>query len=374
MLKKFTVKNFKNFKNTLCIDFTKVHDYKFNDFCVKDGLISKMIVYGKNAEGKTNLGRALCDLQKSIFFVAPHFADMYRGRQYKNADAAEDELVEFFYSFRFGDDTVDYEYRKKDENDTVYEKFSVNGRVLFFYDKQSGESDFGNVDEINAGDLNWEEFIEGSETEEEGIKPTALRYIIFNTVQNADSVIYKLSQFIRGMRFSNSVDPSRVSFLYSETDENTEELRKFEKFLNDYGVNCKLVLIKQPDGSREIFFDYARPLRFSGNLSSGTAALSRFYAQYLANKKPSFVYMDEFDAYYHYELSEKIVELLEKEFDCQVILTTHNTDLLSNSIMRPDCFWVLGSGVITPICELTNRELRQGHNLEKLYRNGEFNV
>lgn len=373
MLKKFTVKNFKNFKNTLCIDFTKVHDYKFNDFCVKDGLISKMIVYGKNAEGKTNLGKALSDLQKSIFFVAPQFASMYRGQQYKNADAAEDELVEFFYSFRFGDDTVDYEYRKKDENDTVYEKFSVNGRVLFFYDKQSGESDFGNVDEINAGDLNWEEFIEGSETEE-GIKPTALRYIIFNTVQTADSVIYKLSQFVRGMRFSNSVNSYHVKFFSNEADENAAELKKFEKFLNDYGVNCKLVFIKQPDGNREVFFDYAKPLSFLDNLSSGTAALSRFYMQYLANKKPSFVYMDEFDAYYHYELSEKIVELLEKEFDCQVILTTHNTDLLSNSIMRPDCFWVLSSGVITPICELTNRELRQGHNLEKLYRNGEFNV
>ena len=84
--------------------------------------------------------------------------------------------------------------------------------------------------------------------------------------------------------------------------------------------------------------------------------------------------MDEFDAFYHYELSEKIVELLEKEFDCQVILTSHNTDLLSNSIMRPDCFMILSNGKLTPVCEATTREIRQGHNLEKLYKNGEFNV
>lgn len=84
------------------------------------------------------------------------------------------------------------------------------------------------------------------------------------------------------------------------------------------------------------------------------------------------LYIDEFDAYYHFELSEKIVKLLENVFDCQVVLTSHNTNLLSNSIMRPDCFMILNNGKITPICDATNRELRQGHNLEKLYINGEF--
>ena len=74
--------------------------------------------------------------------------------------------------------------------------------------------------------------------------------------------------------------------------------------------------------------------------------------------------MDEYDAYYHFGLSEKIVRLLEEEFDCQVVLTSHNTNLLSNSIMRPDCFMILSNGTLTPICEATSRELRQGHNLE----------
>ena len=133
-----------------------------------------------------------------------------------------------------------------------------------------------------------------------------------------------------------------------------------------------MLLKENIDGRKELFFDYAKPLPFSSNLSSGTLTLTNFYFQFISRGKPSFVYMDEFDAYYHYELSEKIIELLEKEFDCQVILTTHNTNLLSNSIMRPDCFMILSNGKLTPICEATNRELRQGHNLEKLYINGEF--
>ena len=131
-------------------------------------------------------------------------------------------------------------------------------------------------------------------------------------------------------------------------------------------------MLEGTNGTKDLYFDHAKPLHFSSNISSGTLALTRFYFQYLSRSKPTFVFLDEFDAFYHYELSEKIIVLLEKEFDCQVVLTSHNTNLLSNSIMRPDCFMILSNGKLTPICEATNRELRQGHNLEKLYMNGEF--
>ena len=93
---------------------------------------------------------------------------------------------------------------------------------------------------------------------------------------------------------------------------------------------------------------------------------------YFASKCEEEGYIHAID--YHFELSEKIVKLLEEKFDCQVVLTTHNTNLLSNSIMRPDCFLILHDGKLTPICDATTRELRQGHNLEKLYMSGEFDA
>ena len=40
MLRKFSVKNYKNFKDTLSLDFTDVRDYKFNENCVKNGIIN----------------------------------------------------------------------------------------------------------------------------------------------------------------------------------------------------------------------------------------------------------------------------------------------------------------------------------------------
>lgn len=376
MLREFRVKNYKNFESELRIDFTNVHDYQYNDYCVKNHLINKMIIYGKNAEGKSNLGNALFDLVYDLQMNRNPFLYRNDQRLYKNANASEDALVEFFYSFQFDTDIVDYEYKKTDAYTTVFEKLSINGQLIFCYDLQNNIRNFFNIEKVHAVDLNWEDFFEEGADREPGTpKPTALRYIFYNTIQKEGSAISKLSQFVKGMRFSNSLNSNmRFAFPFDEIFEEPEELKKFEHFLNNCGVKCKLVMRDQTDGKKELYFDYTKPLHFSSNLSSGTLALTKFYIQYLLRNKPTLVFMDEFDAFYHYELSEKMVEMLEKEFDCQVILTSHNTDLLSNSIMRPDCFMILSNGKLTPICEATTRELRQGHNLEKLYKNGEFNV
>lgn len=85
------------------------------------------------------------------------------------------------------------------------------------------------------------------------------------------------------------------------------------------------------------------------------------------------MFIDEFDAFYHYELAETIVKLLENMPQFQTILTSHNTNLLSNRIMRPDCYFILSENGLHSFANATKRELREGHNLEKLYMSGEFN-
>ena len=71
------------------------------------------------------------------------------------------------------------------------------------------------------------------------------------------------------------------------------------------------------------------------------------------------VYFDEFDAFFHFELSEKIIQYIKEKYkDSLVIFTTHNTNLMSNKIMRPDTLFILStSGKLTPLCKATDREL-----------------
>ena len=62
MLKKFEVKGFKNFNQNIELNFSDVRDYKFNEWCIQDDLLNKIIIYGKNASGKSNIGLALFDI------------------------------------------------------------------------------------------------------------------------------------------------------------------------------------------------------------------------------------------------------------------------------------------------------------------------
>ena len=86
----------------------------------------------------------------------------------------------------------------------------------------------------------------------------------------------------------------------------------------------------------------------------------------------SFVFIDEFDAFYHYELSEAVVRKLLK-MDAQVIFTSHNTDLLSNDLLRPDCYFELRDNQIKSFSDRTPKALRQAHNIQKMYKAGAFN-
>ena len=66
MLSRFEVRNYRNFKDTLSIDFRKVSGYQFNLDCLTNGMLGKMLVYGRNATGKTNLGKAILDIRRVL--------------------------------------------------------------------------------------------------------------------------------------------------------------------------------------------------------------------------------------------------------------------------------------------------------------------
>ena len=61
-----------------------------------------------------------------------------------------------------------------------------------------------------------------------------------------------------------------------------------------------------------------------------------------------------------------------KEVSSQVVLTTHNTTLLDNDLIRPDCGFKISESGITSLHNSTSKDIRLAHNLEKMYRAGSF--
>ena len=46
---------------------------------------------------------------------------------------------------------------------------------------------------------------------------------------------------------------------------------------------------------------------------------------------------------------------------------------MSNDLLRPDCYFLLKDNKIKAISDLTEKELRQAHNLQQMYKAGAFN-
>ena len=107
MLKKFTLKNYKNFKDEITIDFENIAGYQFNTDCLSDGIIGKMLIYGRNATGKTNLGRAILDIGSTMFGGTRYASNGIL----LNADSKEDAAM-FQYEFRFEDTELGYKYSR----------------------------------------------------------------------------------------------------------------------------------------------------------------------------------------------------------------------------------------------------------------------
>ena len=107
MLKKFILKNYKNFKDEISINFENTAGYQFSTDCVINGTISKMLIYGRNATGKTNLGNALMDIQATMFDISHYIG----GSTILNADSTGNS-AQFSYEFGFDDKVLIYRYAR----------------------------------------------------------------------------------------------------------------------------------------------------------------------------------------------------------------------------------------------------------------------
>ena len=107
--------------------------------------------------------------------------------------------------------------------------------------------------------------------------------------------------------------------------------------------------------------------------STGTRSLALFYYWYINMQNASLVYIDEFDAFYHFELANNIIKKLNQIKGVQIFTTSHNTDLMSNDLLRPDCYFLIGNNKIVSMAGATDKELRKAHNLQKMYKAGAFN-
>lgn len=364
MLRSFSVKNYKGFKDEIFLDLSNNREYEFNDYLIKDNLVNKAIIYGRNSSGKSNLGYA-------IFDIVTHLTDKNQNRNnqhYLNANSHEIMAV-FKYDFKFDENNLYYEYGKKNDTEMFYEKITVNGKLIFEYDMVN------NTQLINL--VTGTSLIQWTSKDD---KMSAIKFLLSTFKFDETDPLYKMYDYVNKMLWFRSMNGANYYLGYDSgkglIDNYLYENNlcdKLQKFLNDNGIKEKVVIEIQ-SGNPIINFKFANnTIPFSRIASSGTKALLLvFYWMEKAFKDASLVFMDEFDAFYHIELSSVIVKNVFDNRNFQTILTTHNAALINNSNYRPDIYYILNNGKIKNLPDSTNRTIREAHNLEKMFRAGIF--
>lgn len=369
MLTKFSVTNFKNFSQKFVFDLSNIKGYNFNVNSIKSNIVNNAIIYGHNGVGKSNLGFAIFDIIKNL---TDNESNMTFYNNYLNAfNNSEDALFE--YEFLINSSVVVYKYTKSDHVTLISEELIIDNNVVASIDRKVKANAFIKL--------------EGAENLKTEIpeKLSVLKYIRNNTVLDdvKENIIFsEFFLFVEKMLFFRSLRKNSYIGIKAETKGiqediiSRENVKNFELFLNNSGVECVVDTIEE-SGNKKLAFDFnGVKLPFFEVASQGTIALAVFYfwlQRIKEDKSVSFLFIDEFDAYYHHKLSKSIVEEL-KNTGIQFILTTHNPTIMNNYLLRPDCYFIMNNNVIKSLSSSTDRDLREAHNLEKLYKSSSFNV
>ncbi len=343
---------------------SRVQNYEFNLQLVQNGVLKNAIIYGKNGSGKTNLGDAVFDL---VIHLTDYGKNTKPYRHYINLYNTEKTAC-FEYTFRFGDDILIYSYEKESAEKLLREKVTVNGKKILSVEEGSAPW----IDLKGAESLNlnlWDYSI------------SLVRYVAKNTILDkkdpAGRVFDQFMDFVDHMLLFSSAEGNFYTGYTNGSGDICEKIielnavEEFQKFLQDMGILVQLTVWddKQKKDIYCVFKNRIVPL--ADIWSSGTRALAFLFLWYIQMKEISFVFIDEFDAFYHYELAEAVVKRL-LELDAQIVITSHNTDLMTNDIMRPDCYFELKDNHVKSFADLTSKALRQAHNIQKMYKAGAF--
>lgn len=364
MLTRFAVKNFRGFEDRIEWDLSNPSNYSFNQEAVKDGVVKNGIIYGPNGSGKSNLSLAIFDI---ILHLTQKQKSMHQFDTVINVYHPNDPAT-FEYYFRFGQQNVEYSYSKGMEG-IEKEIVVVDGETLFKLDD-------------NRLCVFGEEFPMSEDVKKQlansSNKVSVLGYLWSVYPLSSDHPLKKMKDFVEGMLLFWNHEERGFAGL-DESSTNLEEyiianglVDDFAGFLKDVsGQEFKFKDAKV--GDKQLICDMGDGVPFNRIRSTGTSSLTLLYFWTKRLSKASFVVIDEFDAFYHYALSFNVCKRL-FGLPCQIFVTSHNTYLMTNELLRPDCNFIIGHNRIKPLIACTEKELRWGNNIEKMYRGNAFEV
>lgn len=370
MLLKVRLKNFKSFKNLTTIDFNATNYKILRDTNVyNDEILKGSIFVGGNATGKTNIITALRLLLEMLF--SDQIVDIESNR----CVFSNEYMIELGYDFYIENNYIKYDISYDVKERILIEKLYLNDEIILDRIGSNAKSEITQTKVYT--DLDNEILM--------------LRTIYFNTKFNDYEILKKWFEFLSNsvyldasLRRIASNDKKLNLDKYLENN-GTDEINNFFK---EYEFNQKIeyanesrgnfITLKIGDDSlKEVFFKRSgieEPIPFEWESLGNRNLISMLPSFFKVVKNGGMLIIDEFSSAFHNELERLLIRyFMKKSKNSQLFIVSHSTNLLSNSIFRPDQEYAVdftNEGSI--VNRFSNDRPREAQNIEKMYNSGCF--
>ena len=370
MLLKVKLNNFKSFKNLTELDFNATNYKILNDTNVYNNEILKGAIFvGGNATGKTNIILALRVLLDMLF------SDKIINLGKYKCVFSEEVLLELGYEFNIEENNIKYNIFYDVKGKVLVEKLYLNDDLVL--DRIGNNAQSKITESKYHTDLDNDVLL--------------LRTIYFNTKFSNYNILKKWFEFLSNsvyldasQRIISNSDKKIVLNKYLE-NEGTNEINEFFK---EYKFNQQIeysnqsignfVTLKLNDQStKEIFFKrdcINEPIPYEWESLGNRNLINMLPAFFKVVKNGGMLIIDEFSSAFHNELERLLIKyFMSKSKNSQVFIVSHSTNLLSNSIFRPDQEYSVDfSANGSVVNRFSNDKPREAQNIEKMYNSGCF--
>ena len=370
MLKSIKLDNYTTFINPTTIDFSATN-YKFLDENIGNGKILEGCLFvGENASGKSQILKSIQLLLDLLFENNDiNFAINKSFYTEKNNYKLE-------YDFVISSKEIKYVVELNPKGFELEELY-INGDIIIKRMGKKAKLIIG--EEKNFDDVS--------------LKLSFLRRVYFDTHFYDDEVLNKWFDFMKNSVYVDCYN-GKIKNYVSDTllfreyfdKESVDEFNKFLKRINykqsirfgDRTFKYGNIALNFEGNGKIVSFNKEGTKAFIPELleSTGNMTLLNLFPPLIhAIKNDCMLILDDFGSGFHNELEECFIKyFFHYAKNSQLFFTSHSTNLLNNTILRPDQIYsVYFDGKNASVIERFSDEMpRESQNVEKMYLNGVF--
>lgn len=368
MLKSYEINNFKSFKNLTRVDLKKTNYQILSDSNTKNDILKGMMFVGANASGKSNSIIAIKFLLDGLLGKNDMSLDSYICLFSSNP------IMTLKYDFVIDNNEIEYKVSYQGIDKKLNEDLILNGENIFTRD--------GSVANVTITERT---------THTDVPKNTLfLRDIYFNTKFRGNEVLQKWFEFLsnsvyldiyeaRAIQYRD-IDLSLKSYIEEQGADRINSFfdeYNFEQHI-EYDKTAKGNLISVEAPEKMIYFKRKgidEPIPYMLESLGNRTLLQLLPAFFHCIENGGMLLLDEFSSGFHNELEELLIRyFMRKANESQLIFVSHSTNLISNSLLRPDQIYAVDfSENGSHIKRFSSEKPREAQNLEKMYLGGVFN-